>query len=174
MKKILIFVLFVSYVNAETVITQKAIQDGMLNGVSGLFKEITGQNDKAHEENCKEEYAKLYERNSQQLAKEQEENLILKRIANMNNIKYEETKIDHLEIRKNEKCSIVYWDYFKSSSHDISELSKENSQIKSMLTKHKINYTPLLKTKNIVYIQKEESVSEREKAKEELKKQMSF
>ena len=167
-------VLLVSYVNAGPVITQEVIFDGMLNGVSGLFKEITGQNDKAHEENCKKEYKKLYERNSQLLKNENEENIKLKEIASMNNIEYEETKINHIEIRKNEKCSIEYWDYFKSTNHEISELGKENRKIKIMLTKRHINYTPLLKTKTIAYRNKEVSKSEREKAKEELKKQMAF
>ncbi len=90
--------------------------------------------------------------------------------------KYEEAKIDHLEIRKNEKCSIEYLDYFKSTNHDISQLSNENRYIKVMLSKHKINYIPLLKSKTITYVDKEESVSksEREKAKEELKRQMGF
>ena len=174
MKKILILVLFVSYVNAESVITQEAIRDGMLNGLGGLFKEITGQNDKAHDENCKKEYKKLYERNSQQLQKEKEENIKLKEIVSMNNIHYEEIKINHILIRKNEKCSIVYWDYFKSTNHEISELSKENRKIKRMLTKRNINYTPLLKTKTIVYDENKINEDERQKAKDELKKQMSF
>ena len=45
-----------------------------------------------------------------------------------------------------------------------------------MLAKHNINYTPLLKRRNITYVQKEERVSdsERGKAKEELKRQMEF
>lgn len=172
MQKILILILFITYVNAQMVITQEVIRDGMLNGVSGVFKEITGQNDQAHKENCKKEYKKLYKRNSQLLKKEKEENLKLKEIVSLNNMKYEETKIDHIAIRKNEKCSIEYWDYFKSTNHEISELSKENRRIKLMLTKHNINYAPLLKIKTSVYRDKE--VSERAKAKEELKKQMSF
>ncbi len=53
MKKILILILFGSYVNAGPVLTQEVILDGMLNGVSGVFKETTGQNDKAHEETAK-------------------------------------------------------------------------------------------------------------------------
>ena len=174
MKKILMLVLFVSYVNAGPVITQEMMADSMLNGVSGVFKEITGQNDQAHEENCQIEYKKLYERNSKLLKKEKEENIQLKRIIRMNNIPYEEVKMDHLEIRKNEKCSIEYWDYFKSTNHDISQLINENRQIKIMLSKYKINYTPLLKRKTIVYEEKEVSKSEREKAKEELKRQMGF
>ncbi len=174
MKKILMLVLFISYVNAEIVITKEMIADSMLNGITGAVKEITGQNDEAHEENCQIEYKKLYERNSKLLKKEQEENMQLKRIVSMNNIPYQEVKIDHLEIRENESCSIKYWDYFKSSSHDISQLSNENRQIKAILSKHKINYTPLLKRKTVVYKEKEVSTSEREKAKAELKKQMGF
>ncbi len=92
----------------------------------------------------------------------------------MNNIEYKEIKINHIEIRKNGKCSIEYWDYFKSTNHEISELSKENRKIKLMLTKRNINYTPLLKTKTITYKDKEISKSEKEKAKEELKRQMGF
>jgi len=174
MKKILMLVLFVSCVNAEMVITKEIITDSMLNGVSGAFKEITGQNDQAHEANCRIEYKKLYERNSDRLKKEKEENKKLKEIVHMNDIEYEEVKIDHLVIRTGEKCSIEYWDYFKSTNHDISELQKENRKIKRILTTHNINYTPLLKTKTIVYREKKITKSEREKAKEALKKQMSF
>ena len=168
------FILFVSSINAELVITQEVIQDSMLNGVSGLFKEITGQNDKANEEKCKKEYKKLYERNSQLLKQAKVENIKLKELVRMNNLEHEDVKINHLKIRKNEKCSIEYWDYFKSTNHEISELGKENRKIKIMLTKRHINYTPLLKTKTIAYRNKEVSKSEREKAKEELKKQMAF
>ncbi len=168
--------LLVSYLKAGPVVTQEMIADSMLNGLNGVFKELTGQNDQAHEDNCQIEYNKLYERNSKQLKEVKDENVQLKRIIRMNNIPYEETKKDHLEIRKNEKCSIKYWDYFKSTAHDISQLSNENRQIKIMLAKHKINYTPLLKRKTIVYQEKEKTVSksEREKAKEELKRQMGF
>jgi len=167
-------ILFVSSINAGPVLTQEVIFDGMLNGVSGVFKEITGQNDKAHDENCQIEYKKLYERNSQQLKKEKEENVQLKRIVRVNNIPYEEVKMDHLKIRKSEKCSIVYWDYFKSSTHDISQLSNENKHIKVILSKNKINYSPLLKRKTVVYEEREVSTSEKEKAKAELKRQMGF
>lgn len=182
MKKILtllsiLLVLFVSYVNAGPVLTQEVIHDGMLNGVNGVFKELTGQNDQAHEENCKKEYKKLQKRNSQLLQKEQSDNIKLKRIASMNNIPYEEAKIDHLAIRKNGKCSIEYWDYLKSTSHEISELSKENNKIKIMLAKRNINYTPMLKTTAVMpteYKTKDIKNDEREKAKEDLKKQMGF
>ena len=168
------FILFVSYVNAEIVLTQEVIRDGMLNGVNGVFKELTGQNDQAHDENCKKEYKKLYERNSQLLEKEKEDNIKLKEIASMNNIPYEETKIKHLPIRKNEKCSIEYWDYFKSTNHEISELSKENTKIKIMLSKRNINYVPLLKTKTTAYKHKKTNQDDREKAKETLKQQMNM
>lgn len=176
MKKILILVLFGAYINAAQVLTQEVIYDGMLNGVSGLFKEITGQNDQAHEENCQIEYKKLYERNSKLLQKEKEENKKLREIARKNNIKHEEMKINNMVIRKNGKCSIEYWDYFKATNHEISQLGKENRHIKLLLSKQKINYSPLLKTTTISYVQEEESVSlsEREKAKEELKRQMGF
>ena len=174
MNKILMLVLFVSYVSAEVVLTQEVIQDGMLNGVNGVFKELTGQNDQAHEANCQKEYKKLYKRNSQLLQKEQSDNIKLKEIASMNNIQYEETKIDHLDIRKNETCSIKYWDYFKSTNHEISELSKENNKIKIMLAKRNINYAPILKTKTAAYKNKDIKDEDREKAKEDLKKQMSL
>ena len=176
MKKILMLVLFISGANAAQVLTQEVIYDGMLNGVSGLFKEITGQNDQAHEENCQMEYKKLYERNSKLLSKEKEDNIKLREIARINNIQHEKMKINHIEIRRTGKCSIEYMDYFKSTSHEISQLGKENRHIKLLLSNQKINYSPLLKTTTISYVQKEESVSlsEREKAKEALKEQMSF
>ena len=174
MKKILMLILFVSSVNAELVLTQEVIHDGMLNGLNGVFKEITGQNDKAHEENCKKEYKKLYERNSQLLEKSKEENLKLKEIISMNSLNYEDVKINHLKIRKNEKCSVEYWDYFKSTNHEISELQKENRKIKLLLRGHNINYEPLLKRKPTIYSHKEVTQGERKQAKEALKKQMSF
>ncbi len=176
MKTILMLILFISSINAELVITKEVITDSMLKGVSGVLQEITGQNDKVHEENCKKEYKKLYERNSLQLENTKKENIKLKELVSMNDLKHKDVKINHLKIRKNEKCSIEYWDYFKSTNHEISELSKENRKIKRMLTKRNINYAPLLKTNTIVYEYKEERVSnsEREKAKEDLKKQMAF
>ena len=168
------FILFISCINAGPVITQEVIYDGMLNGVSGVFKEITGQNDQAHEENCQMEYKKLYERNSKLLQKEKEDNIKLREIARINNIQHETMKINNMEIRKNGKCSIEYMDYFKSTNHEIRQLSKENSHIKLLLSKQKINYAPLLKRKTVVYEEKEVSTSEREKAKADLKKQMGF
>lgn len=176
MKRFMLFVLFVSYVNAGPVITQEMIYDGMLNGVSGMFKEITGQNDQAHEDNCKIEYEKLYARNSQNLKKVKEENIKLREMARVNNIQHEEMRIKHIEVRKNGKCSIMYHDYFKATNHEISQLRKENNHIKLQLSKKKINYTPLLKTTTVSYVKKEErvSLSEREKAKEDLKIQMGF
>jgi len=172
----MLFVLFVSYVNAGPVITQEMIYDGMLNGVSGMFKEITGQNDQAHEDNCKIEYEKLYARNSQHLKKVKKDNIKLREIARVNNIQHEEMKIKYIEVRKNGKCSIKYHDYFKASNHEISQITKENNHIKLLLSKKKINYGPLLKTTTVSYAKKEESVSlsEREKAKEDLKRQMGF
>ena len=167
-------ILFISSVNAELVLTQEVIHDGMLNGLNGVFKEITGQNDQVHEENCKEEYKKLYERNSHLLKKAKNENIKLKELVSMNNLKYDDVKINHLKIRKNKKCSIEYWDYFKSTNHEISELQKENRKIKLLLSEHNINYEPLLKRKPTIYSHKEVTQEEREQAKEALKKQMSF
>lgn len=146
----------------------------MLNGIKGVAKELTGQNDQIHEENCKLEYQKLYERNSRQLLKEKDENTKLKAILEMNNIKYKEVQTKHLPVRRGESCSLVYWDYFKSSSHDISELGKENRKIKTILTNHLTNYTPLLKTNTMGYSSKKVSDNERKKAKAELKKQMAM
>ena len=176
MKKILMFALFVSYVNAGPVLTQEAIYDGMLNGISGVFKELTGQNDKEHEENCKKEYKKLYERNSQLLKKEKDDNIKLREIARINNVQHEKMKIKQMEIRRNGKCSTEYMDYFKATNHEISQLNKENTHIKLLLSKQKINYTPLLKSKTIVYAKQVDTTSEteREDAKEELKRQMAF
>ncbi len=176
MKRIVLFIFFVSYVNAGPVITQEVIFDGMLNGVSGMFKEITGQNDQAHEDNCKIEYEKLYTRNSQLLEQAKEDNIKLREIARVNNIQHEEMKINHIEVRKNGKCSIKYHDYFKASNHEISQITKENNHIKLLLSKKKINYTPLLKRTTVSYARQEETVSqsEREKAKEDLKRQMGF
>ncbi len=176
MKKILMLLLFVSYINAEMVGIQDVMKEGMINGVTGLFKEITGQNDQLHEENCQKEYKKLYERNSKLLKKEKEENIILRRIARANNVKHERMEIKHIEIRKNGKCSTEYWDYFKSTNHEISQISKENRHIKLLLSKQRINYAPLIKIKTTVYTKREESVSEKERkaAKEELKRQMGF
>ncbi len=174
MKKILMLILFVSSVNAAPVLTQEVIHDGMLNGLNGVFKEITGQNNKAHEENCKSEYETLYARHSIELIKQKSDNNRLKNIAKANNIKYKSKKIKYLPIRNDKSFCILYWDYLKSSSHVISELQKENTKLKILLSKRNINYTPLLKTKTIVYSEKEVSKREREKAKEALKKQMSF
>ena len=169
-------ILFASSINAGPVLTQEVIFDGMLNGVSGVFKEITGQNNQAHEENCQMEYKKLYERNSKLLQKEKEDNIKLREIARINNIQHEKMKINNMEIRKNGKCSIEYMDYFKATNHEISQLSKENTHIKLLLSKKKINYTPLLKSKTIVYAKQVDTTSETERkdAKEELKKQMAF
>ena len=72
MNKKLIFILVsLSYLNAEIVITKDIIADSMMGGV-------TGQNDEAHEENCKREYKKLYERHSLQLKHVKLENRNLK------------------------------------------------------------------------------------------------
>ncbi len=174
MKTILMLILFISSINAELVITKEVITDSMLKGVSGVLQEITGQNDKVHEENCKKEYKKLYERNSLQLENTKKENIKLKELVSMNDLKHKDVKINHLKIRKNEKCSIEYWDYFKSTNHEISELQIENRKIKLLLRGNNINYEPLLKRKSTIYSHKKVTQGEREKAKEALKKQMSF
>ena len=169
-------VFVVSYLYAGPVLTKEMIADGMLDGVTGVFKELTGQNDQLHEENCQKEYKKLYDRNSKLLKKEKEENIMLRRIARANNIRYETMEIKHIEIRRNGKCSTEYWDYFKATNHEISQLGKENRHIKLLLSKQKINYAPIIKTKPTVYLKREESVSEKDRkaAKEELKRQMGF
>jgi len=176
MKKLVLVTLCFTSIYAEIVLTQEVIYDGMLNGIKSVAKELTGQNNEIHEKNCKIEYKKLFERNSYQLEKEKEKNAKFKTILKMNNIVYKEVQIKHLPVRKGESCSIVYWDYFKSSSHDISELSKENKKIKTILTNHHINYEPLLKTNIMGFSSKKGSNSdnERTKAKEELKKQMAM
>lgn len=174
MKKILMLVLLMSYANAQMVITKEVIADSMLDGVTGVFKEITGQNDEANEKNCQIEYKRLYETHSKQLIVAQQENIQLKRIVRANSIPYVEVTMDHLKIRRNTTCTIEYWDYLKSSSHDIGQLTKENRQIKVILSKRNINYTPLLKRKTLVYDDAPANQSERDSAKEELKRQMAF
>lgn len=176
MRKILIFVLLASYANAQMIISQEMIKDGILSGVAGVFKEATGQNDEVNEKKCQKEYTELYERHSGQLSKVRQDNVNLKRLIRMNSIKYEEVKINHIPIIQHKKCIKKYWNYQKSSSHDIAQLNNENINIKTILTKNRINYAPLLKRKNIAYEPNEESTStsERQKAKEELKRQMGF
>ncbi len=147
MKKIFMSVLFVSYLNAGPVLTKEMIADGMLDGVTGVFKELTGQNDQLHEENCQKEYKKLYDRNSKLLKKEKEENIMLRRIARANNIKHEEMEIKHIEIRKNGKCSTKYQDYFKATNHEISQLGKENRHIKLSAFKAKDQLCTINKNK---------------------------
>ena len=77
-------------------ISTEMITDSMINGVTGAFKEITGQNDASNEKKCQKEYKELYERNSQQLAMEKQENKKLKELIRMNSIKYKEAIIEHI------------------------------------------------------------------------------
>jgi len=176
MKKILMLILFVSYVNAQMTISTEMITDSMMDGVTGMFKEITGQNDEQKKQKCQKEYKELYERNSQRLAMEKQENQKLKQLIYVNSIQYIEATIDHIQIKKHQKCTKAYWNYFKSTNHDISQISNENRKIKTILTKHRINYAPLLKDTTVFYKAKKvkQHTSDREKAKEELKRQMNL
>jgi len=174
MNKILIFVILVSYINAETVLTKEVIYDGILNGAKGLVKEIVGVNDKKHEENCQIEYKKLRAKNSKLLAKEQHDNTILRGLANRNSIKFEEVRIKNLQVRKNRLCSIEYWDYFKATNHLISKIGEENRMLKVLLQRKNLNYTPLLKVNSMEYIEDKVNDRDRENAKADLKKQLSL
>lgn len=56
-----------------------------------------------------------------------------------------------------EKCNHKWWEYYKKSAHTISEIEKENRNIKIKLQKHKINYSLILKqrVRNIKINEKE-------------------
>ena len=47
--------------------------------------------------------------------------------------------------KEKEKCVHKWWEYFKSSSHTISIIEKENRKIKQQLNKHKLDYNTVLK-----------------------------
>lgn len=44
-----------------------------------------------------------------------------------------------------EKCNKKYWDYFKQSSHIISDINKENTQMKRLLSNRNIDYRSILR-----------------------------
>ncbi len=173
-KTLLSIFMITSYINAQIVLDSNFILDETANNVQSAFYQFTEQGIKDKEENCKKEYKILYERNSKQIKEAKEENIKLKNIIHSNNIQYREVKINHLKIRENSGCSIKYWDYFKSTNHEINKIKEENREIKRILTKRNMNYAPLLKIKLNKNYKNETAINtnQRSKAKEELKKQM--
>lgn len=174
MKKILLLVLFTLSLNADMVLSKELIYDSMLEGASGIAKELTGQNDEAHEETCQNEYKKMRGRNSKLLAKEKQENIKLRELAYLNNIEFEEVKIKNLQVSRDRGCAREYYDYLRLTNHQISQISKENRMLKNLLQKRNIHYQLLLKTKPTGYVKEEVNDDAREKAKAELKRQLSL
>ena len=175
MKKILLLlVLFTLSLNADMVLSKELFYDSVLEGASGIAKEITGQNDEVHEENCQNEYKKMKERNSKLLAKEKQENLKLRELAYRNHIEFEEVKIKDLQVRTDGGCTREYYDYLRLTNHQISQISKENRMLKNLLQKRNIHYQLLLKIKPTGYVKDEVSDDAKAKAKEELKRQLSL
>lgn len=167
MKNIMIiFVILTSFSNSVLIIDSDLIIDSVINN----FKNIRFTTSKKQNDNCIKEYEKLMTRNEKELKIVKIENDKLRYLAETNQISFEEIdKSTDLKVRYNKSCSIQYYDYFKLSNKQISDLKKENIIIKRILTKRNIFYQPILKT-NIQSPVKFDS--ERSVAKEKLKLEM--
>ncbi len=167
MKNIMIvFVILTSFSNSVLIIDSDLIIDSVINN----FKNIRFTTSKKQNDNCIKEYEKLMTRNEKELKIAKIENDKLRYLAKTNQISFEEIdKSTDLKVRYNKSCSIQYYDYFKLSNKQISDLKKENIIIKRMLTERNIFYQPILKT-NIQSPVKFDS--ERSAAKEKLRLEM--
>ena len=54
------------------------------------------------------------------------------------------------EKKEKEKCVHKWWEYFKSSSHTIAMIEKDNRKIKLELTKHNLDYHTVLRQRKLI------------------------